>query len=330
MDKPSQPAVADLWYQDEPAKHPPRRIPAWASFIAHLGASLAGSDAAPTTVALSVPVRDFVAVLAATAAVIRRDQIAPMAPDDLTSHIATLRETPIGAPIKYLAPKDKVHDGRWQGFEISPFDRTERLCFELRRKETRKLAVTQALNIRLTGETQANGQLQARTISTPPLLRAVRGESAAVTFVTTYRCDVMLVGTLSVLEAEMTQERFYADGVIDSPSGVLQDLARVQQYRDAKRFYRCVTLASASEAARAQMEAKPCLVVYDGARAFLRYRHLWALSHRLVVLDRSAASSEDAADELAQDYAYSQGDSPLLQRFVIPAGFEAVAYEGAQ
>lgn len=299
--------------------------------MAHLGRGLAGlAPGRPTTAVVSVPVRDFAAAFAAAAAVLRCDELNAMAPDDVAAHIELLRKTPPRTPIKYFGPKDRVHDGRWCGFEVSPADGEERICFELRRGETRKLTIAHALKIRLTGESESGGTLQARTVRTSPLLQALVGGPAALSLATTKRCDVVLVGTLAALEQDMCEESLFPSGGPDEArSGVLQDLARVQQFREAHRFYRSAAISSSAEPASAHRELVPKVAVLDGGRAFLRYRHLWPSAHKLVVLDRSTISAEDASAELAQDMAYAAEDTELSWRLVVPDGIEFAAFTEA-
>lgn len=330
----SSPKVSDLWFlgaEDVDGHARRTRIPDWACFMAHLGRGLAGLPAGrPTTAVVSVPIRDFAAAFAVAAAVQRCDELSPMAPDDLAAHIEVLRNTPPKTPIRYFGPKDKVYDGRWCGFEASPIDGQELICFQLRRNETRKLQASHALKVRLAGEDETGETLQARTVRTSPLLRALIGDSAALTFATTKRCDVVLVSTLAAVEAEFCDEPLLpSGGPEEARSGVLQDVARVQQFRDAHRFNRAVAVPSSAEPTTAHRELVPKLAVLDGGRAFLRYRHLWPAAHKLVVLDRSTVSAEDACAELAQDMAYAQPDTELAWRLVIPDGIEFVAFAEA-
>lgn len=203
------------------------------------------------------------------------------------------------------------------------------LCVELAKGETRKLRLDRALAIHLTGENSASGKLRAKIISVAPLLRAIRGDVPAVTFVTTARCDVLIVGTLSLLERELTNERLFASSRTDDPChGVLQDLARVHGLADARRFFRSVIVPSSAGPSAEHQALKPRLVIYDGGRAFVRWRHLWDGAHKLIILDRSSASAEEAADELAASFAYRAADAGVLDGLSVPGGVEAMSFEG--
>lgn len=293
--------------------------------MAQLGHLLAEADGRRLTAGLTVPARGFAAALAAAAAVVCRDVIHPLAPDDLEEHLATLRTTPPRTPIKYHA-KDKIHDGLWLGIESVAG--SEMLSFETRRMN-RKLPLRCALHIRLTGEVASDTQLQAKRVQVPPILRNVLGDSAALTYLTTTRPDCLIVGTQHSLEEELMAETFYAANEGDSSGGGLQELVRARELPGARRYYRTVIVPSTSGPAPDLREANPHVVVFDGGRPYLRWRHLWPGARHLVLIDRSVTSAEEAASELSMAYIERAGDEPLFDSLEIPPGVEAIAFERA-
>jgi len=293
--------------------------------MAACGQWLAETDDPALTIGLTVPARGFAAVFAAAAAALTREEIDPMAPDDVQLHLATLRETPAGTPLKFHAGA-KIYDGRWKG--IRPMDGSEMLTFETRQGVTRMLPLDAALSIRLTGETASPRQLQARNVQTPPLLNAMIGAPTALTYTTTARADCLLVGTKTLLEEELTAEMFYATGGIGEPGGgVLQDLVRARDLAGARRYYRTIIVPSATRPAPDAREAEPHLVIFDGGRAYLRWRHLWPTARQLVIIDRSLSSAEDAASELSMAFIDRAKERSLPRRLKVPAGVEAICFE---
>jgi hypothetical protein len=69
------------------------------------------------------------------------------------------------------------------------------------------------------------------------------------------------------------------------------------------------------------------VVVLDGGRAYLRWRHLWPTARQLVIIDRSRPSADEAAFELSTAFAERKADSPLLFDLDVPTGVEAVSFE---
>lgn len=326
--------VADLWYMagsgpgpwELPIREP---LPAWARFIADLAADmplLTRSDDGATTAVLAVPTRGYAAAIAAAAIAVRRDELDPAAPDNLEEHLEDLRALPLGTRVQYGDPSGKLFDGRWAGFEMGR-DGVERVCVELRKNERRSVLTSHADRIVPTGEAQADGQLRVRNVETSSLLRGLRGQTAAIPFMTTARCEVVIVGTSTVLRDEMCEQLMFVSGdPADPGQGYLQDLARVGQFPGASRYYRSVLIPLSSEVSEEQRRLTPSVVVYDGGRAFLHHGHLWPHSHRLVILDRSVTSSEDAALELNQDWGGRRGDTALGEDLTVPDGIEFVAF----
>ena len=69
------------------------------------------------------------------------------------------------------------------------------------------------------------------------------------------------------------------------------------------------------------------MVVFDGGRAYLRWRHLWPVARQLVIIDRSQPSADEAAYELSTAFAERTAECPLFTDVRIPAGIEAVSLE---
>lgn len=317
--------VENLWYATGRWSEPQLQIPAWAQFMVRCGCLLARADPAAITVGVSVPTRGYAAAFAAAGVTIERDVLEPMAPNDLELHLATLRETASGTPIKYHA-QDQIYDGRW--LEIAQVGGEEMLCFETKQRVTRKLRLSAALSIRLTGETTSTGPLRAKRVKAPPLLEAILGESGALTFMTTARADCLLVGTQTLLEEDLTSSTFFATGdSADASGGTLQDVVRARELPGAHRYYRTVIVPSASGPSAETRSLLPQVIVFDGARAYVRWRHLWPAARQLVIIDRSSPSADEAAYELSMAFAERKADSPLLGDLRVPAGVEAISFE---
>jgi hypothetical protein len=291
--------------------------------MAACGRWLAEGGAPALTIGLTVPARGFSAAFAAAAAALTREEIDPMTPGDSELHLATLRETAVGTPLKFHT-EAKIFDGRWKGIGLR--NGTEMLTFETRQGVTRMLPLDAALNIRLTGEAASARQLQARQVQTPPLLNAMIGASAALTYTTTARTDCLIVGTQTLLEEELTSETFYARSRRGG-GGVLQDLVRARDLAGARRYFRTIIVPSATGPATAVREAEPHLVIFDGGRAYLRWRKLWPGARQLVIVDRSLSSAEDAASELSMAFIERVKERSLPHRLKVPAGVEAICFE---
>jgi hypothetical protein len=301
------------------------RLPDWARFMLALGDALASEDAADgrMTVGVTVPTRAFAAALAAAGFVLRRNADDPMEPGDAEEHFARLAAQPSGTAIT-LQQGERIHDGRLLGI-------VERNGSELIQLETRKmvryLPKTLALQVRITGEDHAPEHLRARRVQVPALLRALIGVDAATTFLMTARADCVIAGTLAALHEELTEEPLAPTlAGFSPPSGTLQEVVRVRDLPGASRHFRTVIVPASSPVHEADQGLAPKLVIFDGGRPYLRLRHLWPAAHRLVIIDRSVGTAEEAADELSMAFIDRRSDSDLLESLGAPSSIEAFAF----
>ncbi len=321
----SHPDVGALWCSpnidmpDEVA-----RLPVWARFIAECGRFLAMSEGRAITIALTVPTRGFAASLAAAAVALTRDAREPMAPDDLELHVGILRNTPTGTPIKFHS-RDRIHDGRW--IDVTWVDDQEMLRFETGRGVTRKLPLQSALMIRPTGEATAAGQLRAKRVQLPILLQSTGNRSAALTYVTTARPDCVVVGTLTWLTEDLTAPVFRLSKDTSQPASELQTLARARKVKGAGTYYRTVIAPSGSQPSSEVRQMKPAVVIFDGGRGYIRWRHIWPAARQLVILDRSESSSEEAANAVSEAFVNRVCSMALPDEVSVPDGVEAVCFE---
>ncbi len=311
------PATAGLTSESHEA------IPYWGRFIAGASRRLARSESQTTTVGLTLPARGFAAVLGAGAFVTEQERLHPMSPGDAEEHVALLRSCPSGTPIKYHAGS-KVWDGRFIGF--TDHEGEEKLYIETRNMK-RKLALSSALNIRLTGELVQSNALRSRKVALSPLLKSLLSPDAALTYVTTTRHDCIVVGTQSSLVGELTSQKFFASEGPNGSGGVLQDIVRAREAPGARRYFRTVLVPSTTGPSAEERTFAPRLVVFDGGRAYLRWRHIWRNAHQLVLIDRSSASAEDAAGELSMAFIERTGETSILDRLAVPGSLEAIAFE---
>jgi hypothetical protein len=304
------------------------RLPDWARFMVGLGDALAQepSGCGYTTVGLTVPTRAFAAALAVAGFVLRRNVDDPMDPGDVEEHFALLAAQPSGTAIT-LQQGARIHDGRLLG--IVERDGAELIQVETR-KMVRYLPKTLALQVRLTGEDQAPEHLRARRVQVPPLLRALTGIDAATTYMTTARADGLIAGTLAALEEELTEEPLAPTlAGFSPPTGTLQEIVRARDLAGASRHFRTVIVPASSPVHEADKALTPKLVIFDGGRPYLRLRHLWPSAHRLVVIDRSLGTAEEAADELSMAFIDRRSDSDILEGLGAPSSIEAFAFRGA-
>lgn len=137
--------------------------------------------------------------------------------------------------------------------------------------------------------------------------------------------DCMIIGLLRRLREEVSTEGFAVEREGEIISGCLQDILRIRQLGGKYENYRC-TLHKRSGDESPDTDNPPGLIIYDGALAFLKWRHIESPSIRLAILDPHDPAFPHATEALHQD-ARMRGDdidpSPLGS---VPAGVEILGY----
>jgi hypothetical protein len=137
--------------------------------------------------------------------------------------------------------------------------------------------------------------------------------------------DCMIIGLLRRLKEEVSAEEFAVEQEEEVITGSLQDVLRVRQLGGKYENYRC-TLHKRSGDEPPDTGNPPGLIIYDGALAFMKWRHVQSPSSRLAILDPHDPAFPQAVEALHQD-ARMRGDdidpSPLGS---VPAGVEILGY----
>lgn len=145
-------------------------------------------------------------------------------------------------------------------------------------------------------------------------------------FAMTSTLDCLIIGHKSQLAEEVVRSRFGARTQEGVTGGTLQDILRVRSFLPNGEAYHSDVFPTNSDRAP-RVARSPSIVIFDGVRAFLRWRNRWEGADWVVVLDRTDPNLSPAADLLNQGYAVrSEGDAPSLERFEVPAGVELLAY----
>lgn len=305
------------------AETAPRPLPAWACAMTRIGSSLAQIDPGHRriVVGVTVPARGFAAALAAAALVLRRNQLDPVEPDDAEIHFELLRAQPPGTPVKLLQG-GRLHDGRLRGVEER--DGAELLAVSTR-KMMRYLPKAVALNVRISDSAViAGSDMRSRRIDVRPLLAGFLAGQAAGAYATQSRLDCILAGTVTQLVADLTTAEFTTDGSAHEP-GCLQDLARANGAPGAASSSRSALVAAGVSEDELPPET-PHAVIFDGGRAYTRLGHAWEESHHLVIIDRSQAAADGAAEALNLAYFERVSDAGL-EGIECPPSMEITSFE---
>ncbi|HEX8145013.1 MAG TPA: hypothetical protein VF553_20775 [Pyrinomonadaceae bacterium] len=147
------------------------------------------------------------------------------------------------------------------------------------------------------------------------------------------RLDCVVLGRASQIAREVLGVDFAvrtADGKYES--GVLQDVLRARRFiaGDAV-FYSEVLRVDGSKPAKPPAGMSPHVTVFDGARGFLRWRHLWRDTNWIVLLDRTAPHFDEASSALNTEFIQSRvDDSDAMSDVPVPPGVEVMAFTAAR
>jgi hypothetical protein len=302
------------------------------SFILEIGAllGLSDSDGRRLIVGLSVPTRAYAAVLAGTGAVLARAQRLDPAEADAESYFEYLGDLPKGTSVSWNNGTSK-RPGVLLGMKDTPLGR--RLMIQVSMSGDLREACTleSCLGVQVLDDTvklpMGAGRRRSAGSGVPVLAKLLPGP-AIFPFVSRTTLDCLMVGVGSTLTAECSEELGVHDPTSDRYlSAPIAQLLRVRVPTGAKDTYRSVIAATASaKMMQVLAGARPGVVVFDGAQAYLRWRTSWPSTQALLVLDRSEAHAEEGAAALDQDRML-YGDTEGVPEFPeLPDGIEITAY----
>jgi hypothetical protein len=162
------------------------------------------------------------------------------------------------------------------------------------------------------------------------LLRTFLVSSVARPLVTDPLCAI-------VAEADVIRQEVDSRIALGSPEtidaeGALQDVLRADRFvGQGQPCYSMIVPVSAWKRGPPVGSDRAPIVVFDGSKAFLRWRGLWPHSHWIVILDRTERDFGSAVETLNEAYtAYRRETANLDHLPSPPGGVEMMAYVRSQ
>ncbi|HTW07045.1 MAG TPA: hypothetical protein VME46_06035 [Acidimicrobiales bacterium] len=308
---------------------PWRRPPAWAAFFFELGwrAAVAHESGARSCSVLVPPIRSFAGAFAATGAVlgVAATAAATPGPDAHFSHLASL------APGTQLVVKmgQKIYNARL----IGPSERPDGPCIKIAYDNMIHYLPKQQCHRAQVG---AGGKRSLPSTAPrrrrPPVtgLLELFLDGAAGDFLSLPTVDTVLIGHASVLEQELGGVWLRVSGQ-DAPADAtpLFGLLRASRFLPDGGIPRSLLLSDRVSEFAMPVEDTPHVVVFDGARAFSRYRSRFAASSWIAVLDRCSPAFAEGTEVANQEFATRAGPARFLGGMDAPPGTEWQAFERA-
>lgn len=319
-------ALTGLMYQSQAGWE---AQPEWCDSMIAIGQVLARATNPDErlVVAMALPTRAFSAALLGAAVVIERFE-AESTDTDLPQHFNDLCEFPPGTPITHHRG-DLIRLGELLG--TSEIDGIKRI--EIKTKAGRSAWIKTALPEAMSRQVQVVLDPEEIPFTERELIRAPKflgrvlpGTDVAALSATT-RIDCILVGTVAALEQDIVSEPFAVEADGDYVEGKLQSILRVRKFGAQNSPHRSeVVPTQTKEVSDLARASHPAVVVFDGAHGFINWRRRWPKAHWVILLDRTAPSTESGADAVNRAYSDRFEDSDLLATVDLPPAVEAVAF----
>lgn len=319
-----------------------QRLPEWAAWFSEVGYWAAGlhKEGSNAVVALSVPTRDYLAVLLAYGAVNRASQ-AEVVPTEPEHNFEQAKCLPVGTcvrviPVKGPGPGRRVYTGVFSG------------AFKNHRGRVYELAGSKSPG-RRPGPVSwfPADDYRLQLLRWPDLLEDYTGRDRfSEAFEIPDGAEKLLAGQLadfygrcslhSVVVGVMNTVLAEAQVAVRASDGLglpLQELLRLRAVRRPGSHYRSVVLSSRGDPEEYRdvvRSCQPAVAVLDGAATVRRWLGAGLAGVTVAVVERTSPTALTAVDELYGNRARSVDDldvpSDLGSR--IPAGVELLAWKG--
>lgn len=284
-----------------------KRLPEWAASHLELGAQVGRASVSEgrLVVAIAVPIRAFAAVLGATGVVLGRAS-SDGALDSPEENFRRL--TALGRGTAVMLERDAKH---YPGIlsRIDTIGGEQYLRIQVQDQEAggeahyiparESLRVTPAHGIPSALPTQMRGKA---SIARRTFVRSVIRGDQIRRFATETRLDCVLIGRRSILAEEIVGTELIAECREGAPaSGKFNDVLRVRQLLFPGKSYKTELISATAKGPSVHDGLTAHTVVFDGATAYIKWRHLWRESHALVLLDKTEQRYGEAVSILNQE-----------------------------
>ena len=163
----------------------------------------------------------------------------------------------------------------------------------------------------------------------PPFLSYLFSEAVAKEIILQSRLDCLIIGSVGRIEQEINYTKFAVqDAKGEFLDGVLQDVVRVRRFSAGKETYRSDIFYTHSNEHPGSQQEIPEVVIFDGAKSFLKWGYNYRYAHCIVLL----ASTEPEFDAAVQTFnesftKYHLGEVAFKKRLNLPKGIPISIYQ---
>lgn len=320
---------APLFYLDHDAYQP---LPSWGQFFITLGADIYKTldPDRRLVVAIAVPTRAYAAVLLALGVIANGSGAGNGA-----AHVDQISELVIDTPVfLFKEQTDGMHraKGLYKGCSLKNTGGEELFYIKVQLDRAgdanREFPLTMWPFIQVAAfpvESMPARETWRQVTVEDPFTALAVGRRHAKDLAMRSRLECVIVGQASALNREIVDTPFAVRGQDDLfVEGRLQDLVRARRFSSGLEAFRSDVIATDnSDMGKATGSLSPPLAILDGSAAYLKWRHMFRGSNRVVVLGRADRAFEEAVHTLNDEYTLER-DVTLEGDGDIDLGFEAV------
>jgi hypothetical protein len=323
-----QPKIPRLYYN---VQHSLVLLPEWTYFLIELGYELADIPANEHNrhvAGLALPVRAFASSFVSLGVVSNRSQAVSKVNEAQVEYILNL---PVGTSVYVRRDNNRKIKGVIESFA----DQDDSKCVIIRTSKNDVMRFpldyyAARITVSKTEARILNKFPSGWKVEVPSnFVKCYFGKETAQDYILDTSFDVLIVGTKSVVETEVCNTQFTcksSPGAI-GVNGCLQEILRVREFLGTSKSYRvrCIS-RSDTDPENSIAEREPCVVVFDGAIAYLNHAHRWGHSHHIVLLDRTERQFIDAIDLINDAYTRRLDERPTFQ-IKIPTSIEMMIFK---
>ncbi len=303
-------------------------LPSWGNFFVDIGfrLGLAVNAERRLVVATVVPTRAFGAAFVGLGVVLA--SMMEAAPQSRAEHFAAIAQLPLKTPVLYrlgsrilkaIIDGTVIREGR-------PYVR-----LRIGTRQSYLVPEQQAENVQaVEGKPWPLQEYQrGRQVTTgAQFAEILLGRIDAAVSSLESRLDVVFLGRRSALEHEIRRSSLaVTTGNGQYMHGTLQDALRVRRFAPGALYRSDVLSIESRRPPKPLPHEAPIAAIFDGARSFLRWRHLWVQTHQFVMLDRVDARFDEAVATINLDYVQRRAaDGGLAVPSSLPPGTELLVY----
>ena len=312
----------------------------WACFFADLGWDIARAKNPEKhlVVALVLPTRAYAAALIATGIVLSRSAELSAGKTTAEEHFKELCQLPPGTEV-FIIEGNKKKRGAIQPYKGPPYDIEPRIGVALPGEKggpmVRFLPCSMCLKIEVAGDGTERSSLRAAGRET--IFHNLDFVNCLVQHMNIWefggrsQLECLVLGDIGVFRREVTEKALAVESLLSGfAGGTLQDFLRVHKFLGNKPYRSDVLPIRGKKPPTSAAGTTPPIVIFDGARGFLKWRDSWRGSNWIVILDRTDPDFIPASCYINQETLHRDSGGPPVEFSPPPAGIELIVYQEAQ